>query len=237
MKNALAVWGVSLFVASTAHAQAPGDPLFGKVALGYLATSGNTESTNANTGFQLDWAPNGTWSYQFAATAVGASRDRETTSEAYQAGAKALREYSEANYFFAAVEWKKDRFSGYQDQISESLGYGRRIIESPRQQLNAEIGAGARQSTLATGEGQNEAILRSALNYVFTISETSDFNQRVLIEAGEDNTYSESISRLSTRVMDDVALILSYTVRYNSDVPVDRENQDTFTSIALEYAF
>src|SRR5690606_15578350 len=136
-----------------------------------------TESTNANTGLQIDWQPNGTWAYQFTAAAVGASRDRETTSEAYWAGAKARRDFSEANYFFAAVAWKEGRVSGCQEQISESLGYGRRIIESPRQQLSAEVGAGARQATLATGETQNEGIVRTALDYRFLISDTSDFQQ------------------------------------------------------------
>ena len=30
---------------------------------------------------------------------------------------------------------------------------------------------------------------------------------------------------------------VTYTVEYNSDVPVDAENTDTFTAITLEYAF
>ena len=45
-----------LFVSAAALAQnPPADPITGAAALGYLATNGNTDSTNANASFKLDW--------------------------------------------------------------------------------------------------------------------------------------------------------------------------------------
>ena len=68
-----------------AHAQgsAPADRVSGKAALGYLATSGNTESTNANASFELLYDPENPWSYSFRLRAVGASTNQQTTAEAY----------------------------------------------------------------------------------------------------------------------------------------------------------
>jgi putative salt-induced outer membrane protein len=57
------------------------------------------------------------------------------------------------------------------------------------------------------------------------------------IESGADNRYTESVTSLSTDVWGDIALVLSYTIKSNSDVPVGTEKTDTFTAISLEYSF
>lgn len=230
-------WTAALLMPVTIFAQTSTDPISGSAALGYLATRGNTDSTNANAAFELDYNPGGVWHYLSYANAVGASASGTSTAEAYWAGVKAQRDFSEFNYLFGAVDWKKDRFSGYRDQLSEVLGYGRRIMTTERHVLSAEGGVGARQSTLATGESQDETILRGGLDYVFTISETSSFSQLVLLDIGDENTFSELTSKLSTRIVGDASLVLSYTIRNNSDVPIGTEKRDTFTSIALEYGF
>ena len=103
--------------------------------------------------------------------------------------------------------------------------------------LALEGGAGAKQSELSTGDELDEAIVRGALDYLFTISETSEFNQKFLLEQGDDNRYTESASALKTRIVGNIALVLSYVIKSNFDVPVGIENTDRFTSIALEYAF
>src|SRR5688572_7745897 len=103
--------------------------------------------------------------------------------------------------------------------------------------LALEGGAGAKQADLATGEELDEAIVRGALDYLFTISETSEFNQKLLIEQGDENRYTESTSALKTRIVGNIALVFSYVIKNNSDVPFGIENADRFTSLALEYAF
>ena len=75
------------------------------------------------------------------------------------------------------------------------------------------------------------------MNYSWQISDTSDFRQELLIEAGDENTYMESVTKLSARLIGNLALVASYTVKHNSDVPPLTEETDTFTAISLEYAF
>jgi putative salt-induced outer membrane protein len=38
-------------------------------------------------------------------------------------------------------------------------------------------------------------------------------------------------------IVGELALVLSYTIKNNSDVPAGVEETDTFTAISLEYAF
>jgi len=96
---------------------------------------------------------------------------------------------------------------------------------------------GARQSELADGTDQSDTILTGRLTYNWQISETASFGQAFLVESGGSNTFSESVTKLSARLVGSLALVASYTVRHNSDVLPGTETTDTFTALALEYGF
>jgi putative salt-induced outer membrane protein len=233
---------VLLCLAEPAFAQAPAapapaDPLVGTASLGYLSTSGNTDSTNANGSFKVTWDLDGPWKHDWTALLISARTNGVTTAESYSAGYKAQRDFSATNYLFFSGDWREDPFSGFDRQVSEAVGYGRRLIDSERHMLALEGGAGARQSDVTTGEELDEPIVRGGLDYLFTISETSEFSQKLLIEQGEDNRYTQSTSALKARVVGNIALVFSYVIKSNSDVPVGIEKADRFTSLALEYAF
>jgi putative salt-induced outer membrane protein len=219
------------------QAPAPADPFIGSASLGYLSTSGNTESTNGNAAFEATWDLDGPWRHDWTALAINARTNDITTAESYTAGYKALRDFSPTSYLFFAGDWRQDEFAGYEQQVSETVGYGRRLIDSERHMLALEGGGGAKQTDLITGEELDEAIVRGALDYLFTISETSEFSQKLLIEQGDENRYTESTSALKTQIIGNVALVLSYVIKSNSDVPIGIEKTDRFTSISLEYAF
>ena len=69
------------------------------------------------------------------------------------------------------------------------------------------------------------------------MTETTDFEQSLVVESGSTNTMTESRSSLRARIIGNVALVLSYRVKHNGSVPQGSANADRFTSVALEYAF
>lgn len=232
--------------ASTAHARqaaTPGpaaaqeaDPWLVKLVLGYLATSGNTNSSSLNSGFSVSYET-GHWLHSIEASAIKSSEEEATTAEAYGAGWKSEYNLTASDFLFGRVSWRKDRFSGYEQQLSETVGYGRRLIDTPSHVLNAEIGAGARQAELADGTMEDEFITRGALGYQWTLSETATFSQTLAVESGAVNTWIESVTAVKATVVGDLALVASYTVKNNSSVPAGSENMDRFTALSLEYAF
>lgn len=234
---ALLLCSVSGAALAQVPAAAPPDPFVGTVALGYLSTSGNTESTNGNASLKVAWNLDGPWQHNWTALAINARTSGVTTAEAYAAGYKGTRDFSATSYLFASGDWRQDRFSGYDKQVTEAVGYGRRLLDTPRHMLALEGGGGAKQSDLSTGEELDEAIVRGGLEYLLHISDTSEFNQKVLIEQGDDNRYTESTSALKTRIVGNLALVLSYVIKNNSDVPVGIEKTDRFTALSLEYGF
>ena len=217
-------------------AAAEESPWAGSVSLGFLSTSGNTNTTSYNTSFGVSYATN-KWTHALNAAANGADESDTVTAEAYQADWKSSYDISENNYLFGLVAWRKDRFSGVTEQLSESIGYGRRIIDTPAHLLNAEIGAGYRNADLSDNTSESGAIGRFGLDYKWIFSETSNFEQIIAVEAGSDNTYVESISAVRARLLGDFAIVFSYTVRHNTDVPVGSEKTDKLTAISLELAF
>jgi putative salt-induced outer membrane protein len=214
----------------------PDDPWSGKAALGYLATSGNTEGSSLNSAFAIAYST-GRWTHALDLAAINTTEEEQTTAEAYAAGWKSEFNMTDKDFLFGRVNWRKDRFSGYDQQLSESIGYGRRLIDTGVHFLNAEIGAGARQSVLSDGTTEDDFIVRGGLNYRWAFSATAEFTQVVATESGSQNTYLESVSAIKASVIGDLALVASFTVKNNSEVPVDNEQTDTFTALSLEYSF
>lgn len=211
-------------------------PWSGNVKLGYLATSGNTESESMNSSFEINYVP-GDWEHQLAGAAIYSTESSVTTAEAYDAGWKSARNLSEADFTFGRLDWRKDRFGSITEQFSQTVGYGRRLIDTEKHELNGELGVGARQSDLADGTDESDTIYTGRLTYTWTLSETASFGQSVLVESGGSNTFAESVTDLRARLVGGLALVASYTVRRNSDVLPGTEKTDTRTAISLEYAF
>ena len=217
-------------------AQAPKSPWTGKASLGYLATSGNTENSTLNSGFEVGYAVN-KWAHLFTAKAVNASENNVTTAEAYDAGWKSERKITNQGFLFGRLDWRKDRFGGFDTQFAQTVGYGRRLIDTDKHKLNAEIGAGARQSEAQDGTETRETIATGGLYYKWLFSESAEFRQDLKVESGSDNTYLESVTAVKSTLIGDLALVASYTVKHNTDVPALTEKTDTYTALTLEYAF
>ncbi|MGI9204566.1 MAG: DUF481 domain-containing protein [Woeseiaceae bacterium] len=223
-------------LAQSAPAAEEESPWSGNVSLGYLSTSGNTETTSFNTTFGVGYARNA-WKHALNGSANGADQDEITNAEAYRLGWQTDYNITETDFVFGTVDWRKDRFSGVAEQNTESLGYGRRLINTPQHLLNVGIGLGHRSADLADGTSESGVIGRGSLDYNWIFSETAGFDQNIVIETGSDNTYIESVSAVRARLLGDFALVVSYTIRHNSDVPVGTDKSDRLSAVSIEYAF
>jgi len=236
----LCAGALMMALAGTAWAQDEAEeqtgPWSGKVSAGYLATTGNAESSSANFDFDATYA-SGSWEHGLKGRAFGASAENETTAEAYQLGWKSTYDFNERNYAFGALDWNANRFAGFTRQTFATLGYGRRILTGDRFFLNVEVGAGYAKQKPQTGESESGASGTLGGEFVWALSETSEFSQNLNLFATSDNSFWESITKVSTSLIGNVALTVSYTVRRNSDVPADTEKTDTLTAISLEYSF
>ncbi len=214
----------------------------GDAELGASLTSGNTENTNVIAKLDVDTAAN-SWRHNLFGDIYYAEDDNLKSAERYSAGYKPRYFFTAQDYLFGLVRYDQDKFSFIDDRWTEVLGYGHLFLNSTAHYLDGEIGVGARQSTYVVDPStanlsEDETIGFLGAKYVGRISNTARFSEIVRVEAGEDNTFVESITGLGMTVTDTVSAKLTYTVRHNSDVVgVKGEKTDSVTGVNLVYSF
>jgi putative salt-induced outer membrane protein len=222
--------------AAPAAAAEPEGPWSGKASLGYLSTSGNTDTTSMKSAFEVAYEVN-EWKHKLSGGGNSAEDSSVKTAEAYQLAWKTDYSFTETDYVFGLINWNKDLFGGVREQLSTTAGYGRRVLDTPSHVLNLEIGAGYRDAELSDGTSESGTIARGGLDYTWFFTENSGFNQKLNIETGSDNTYIESISEVRAKLVSDLAIVLSYTIRDNSDVPAGNVDTDKLSAVSIEYTF
>ena len=209
----------------------------GNVEFGYVKTGGNTDTSNLNLKAKAEtsWEK---WRNAVNFEAASSTTDSVTTAERYLLSGKSDYKFTEFNYLFANVVWEKDRFSGYDYRVSETVGYGRKLVHSPTVSLDTEVGGGARQSKItATGDTQDEALARLAAKLAWTISESTGFGEELTVDIGEESTVTRSVTSLKSQVAGNLATKITFTFRNTTDTPAGVKSNDYETAVALVYGF
>lgn len=231
-----AVWGEVAKPGTDGGTAAADGGFTGKFELGYLATSGNTDTASLNTRLAVGWEAL-KWRHSAGVGAVRAEDSGVLTTERYTAAVKSDYKFNESDYLFVTVNYDRDEFAGYSRRTSEAVGYGRRLLHGPVHSLEAELGAGARQTEPLVGPDTDDSIVRLAGKYLWKFSAAGEFVQTLVIEDGSDNRVSESVSSLKAALTGTLGLKVSYTIKHNSDVLPGLARTDTATAIGIEYSF
>jgi putative salt-induced outer membrane protein len=238
------VCNISLAVASD-----PTKPWQGDVEAGLIMTEGNTSAKSLKTGLKGAYKAD-RWRHTGAFESFTAEQENKGTAEKYYAEAKSGYSFTEFNYGFIYGNYTDDRFTDFDFQTSASAGYGRLFFDNATHRWDAEIGPGHRVTRYEDGDYTQETIAHAATNYTWNISQTSRFEQTVLVEGGSTNTVTRSKSALIAKINSSFSMKLGYTITYNQKVPdvVDApeteddttessEHADKETTVSLLYSF
>lgn len=230
--------GTGLLLCLTAAAdEAPEYGWSGKGELGLVSTSGNTDTRSLNLALEFIYN-SATWRHRLAAGVIYAEDSGETTAERYDFGAQSDYKLSKRSYVFGALRYEKDEFSEYEDQTTLSFGYGRQLLDNKIHKLKAEAGLGYRTSDLqATGESEQDLIARGLVDWLWQLTASTALTDRLLVEAGRDNTFVQNDLGVSVAINSRFALKVGFQVRHNTDVSEGIKKTDTLTSANLVYKF
>ncbi|MBV1911165.1 MAG: DUF481 domain-containing protein [Kangiellaceae bacterium] len=217
------------------------------VEFGYVATSGNTETTSINGGFSAVYEVE-KWRHAIDIKSIFGSAEDSTTSdvktnaEKYFIEGKTDYKYSETGYAFVLANYEDDRFSDNDYQASIAIGRGFGFKPSETSKLDLELGLGYRETKkkatlLLPEESIGESIARLSAAYEWQITKSSKFEQKLSTDIGEDSTVTKSYSGLSANVAENLALKLSLTATHQSEVRGDAEDLDTVTAVTVVYNF
>jgi putative salt-induced outer membrane protein len=209
----------------------------GEGALGFTASSGNTDAENLNASFNIS-REELRWKHSLHLEAVNNETDGETSADRWSLRERSRYSLEGESYAYGQARYEDDKFSGYDYQASAVVGYGSRFFEDELQFLDLSIGLGYRSiKETDSGDTENGAIVSSDLLYEYKLGATTTFREAALIEAGADNTFIESETSLLAKINDSLSSKISYLVRHNSEVPAGTERTDKFFTIALVYGF
>ncbi len=220
----------------------------GKAEFGLLFASGNTQSKSANT--RLDLTHEGArWRNNYFFSALYGENAEFATGERYEARYQADWKINDKLGWFGRLRGEQDRFSGFAYQASAATGATYKFIDSPTTQLDGSVGAGYRrlqpQLLIKTDAGEvldrvkgqedSEPVATLSSNYEHAFTENTKITNKLLAEAGADNTAVQNDIALNVNISKSFALAVGVGVRYNTDPPPLAKSTDTITTVNLVY--
>lgn len=215
-------------------------PREGSASVGYVGTTGNTESQTFDAEFRYI-RREAEWVHSLEFQGLYAEQDSEVNGERYFLKGKSDYKISGDDYLFAKASNTDDRFTGFDYQATVSTGYGHYFYNLDDLALETYGGLGYRYNALPADtldeDSEGEVIVSLGENFKWQFSATTKLIQSLESEVGEELTVSRFEIGLVSQLIGKLASKIAFEARHISDVPAGRENTDTQTSVSLVYEF
>lgn len=213
----------------------------GNAELGFIQTSGNSDTQSLNGRFNLSRELD-KLKTALKLEALTSEDSGESSSEKYLAQVKVNYAIGEYDYLTSLLSYEDDRFSGYEYQSILAVGYGYHAWNDENGKLDLEAGPGYRRDVLrvrnSDGEKiEEEAIARLGLDLLVNISDTAKFTEVFTIEAGDSNVVYKSDMGIQSALAGELAMKVSYQVVHSTNVPSGTKNTDSLVGVTLVYDF
>jgi putative salt-induced outer membrane protein len=163
---------------------------------------------------------------------------RERSAQRYSLSAKAAYKLlQDHDKLFALATHVDDRFGAYLRYSTIGVGYGTQFYQSDTHSLDVEIGPGYFRGARSTGETESGMTVRGAANLKWKLSDNAQFSQNLTVERGTSNIHSQAETALRTKINSTMQMKAAFNVRNDTNVPADKKNTDTQTSVTLVYSF
>ncbi|MFT5923857.1 MAG: putative salt-induced outer membrane protein [Paraglaciecola sp.] len=208
---------------------------------GYIATTGNTETTSIKGKLSAHQELT-QWSNDFTIEALYKKDeidnvDQTTAQKYFLSGQGNYKLENPDHRLFGFASYEDDKFSSFDYQATLAVGWSQKMWEDDASKFSYSIGPGYSFAETSDDEKQNGMIVRAALDYQWKISDTAQFKQLLSTEVGDDNTKSKSETSVSAQISGDLSLKVSLILDHNSDVADGIDSLDTQTAVTLVYSF
>lgn len=221
----------------------------GDVELGFLWTSGNTDSfairANSELVHELEYFRN---RYQLQSLVqknnilniTTGEKERVTTASRYGfTGQSNYKIVTGRQTIFGRGAFLHDKFGAFKEQASLVVGYGNRIYEKQTDYLDLEAGPGFGHQESAAGNTNTGLIWYLAANLDYQLHRTSKFRQTLesTMSLNGENSTLLSRSSITAQIADSLSMRFNFVLKYNSKPEGERDSLDSETSASLVYTF
>ena len=205
--------------------------------LGFSMTSGNSDTENLSAGLKLK-RESDKWVSDLSLDLLRASSNDLDTAERYTVNTKTGYKFDENDYAYYGTRYDQDKFSGYDYTITTTVGWGHKVHDNDESRLITEVGLGYKTEALDIDRSENNGmVLAGKLDYMRQLTETVKFEDVLVVEAGDENTFIQNDLGFSFKVSEKFAVKLAHQIRHNTDAPIGKDSTDTLVSANLVYDF
>jgi len=209
----------------------------GSASMGYVGTSGNTDTQTFDTQIRMTLRTESGWVHGGRFQALFSEQDSQTSGERYMLENKSDYRLGDRGYVFGQANYTDDRFTGFDYQASVATGYGHYLFNTDEQLLELYAGAGYRYNAYRDASDEGEVILSLGQNLEWALGGSTTLEQSLRSEIGDELTVSRFEVALVSNIIGQLSTKIAFQARHISDVPVGRKKTDTQTSISLVYDF
>lgn len=208
----------------------------GKAELGGSIATGNspTEGVSASLSLLrdgLDWRQKAKFQADYQRSLGVTSREHFLV--AYEPNYK----LNDRSYIYGSAQFEADRFLGYDQRYSTSVGAGYSAIKNKNAKLDLELGPAYRSTNFTDGSVESSVAARGSLDFALKISHGIQLTQNASAYWEHFNSTVTGTTALSAKVLGPLAAQFSYNVQYESTPPIGRVSTDTITRAGLSYSF
>lgn len=231
-------WRQDREAARTAQIRAAGplDLWKGNAQIGGYLTTGNTENIGVTGALDLT-RESLFWRHKFRVSADYQESLGLVSRERYQASYEPNFKFSPRGYVYGAAQYESDRFLGYDDRVSASVGAGYTAIKAPTATLNLELGPAFRHTSFTDATHERSLAARGSLDFDWKLSGAVSLTQNASAYVQHYNSTVTGTTALNAKLIGPLAAKLSYSVQYESMPPIGRVGTDTTSRASLVYSF
>ena len=218
-------------------------PWKGKIQAGASFASGNSD--NLSIGVLLDAARdagdfthNVSGFFDIAESNNDAIGGRTLTQKRWGAAYQLDYNFSPRSYAYGRIAYEEDEFSGFDYRLFVGAGLGHFFYKSDPFTWKIEGGPGFRYSPIdLTRETEQEFAAYGSSELDWLIRDGLVFEQDVNSTWTSSTTTIQSVTALTTKLLDGLSTSIAFEFRYETDPPAGRDNADKIARASLVYGF
>ena len=208
----------------------------GKAQVGGYRSTGNTDALGLTA--VVDATREGLkWRHKFHGQVDYQQNADITTREHYLASYEPNYKIDERLYIYGAAQYESDRFLGYDNRYSASVGAGYSVVKSPAIKLDIELGPAYRHTDFTDGTVQDSPAARGSLDFAWKLLPGLTISQTAAAYAQRYNSTLSGTTAINAKLIGPLSAQLSYYVQYESTPPVGSLSTDTTSRASLVYSF
>jgi putative salt-induced outer membrane protein len=208
----------------------------GKATVGGWLATGNSPSVGLSGVIDLE-RDGLRWRHKVHLQADYQESDHIVTREHYLASYEPNYKVDDRSYIYGSTQFESDRFLGYYDRFSESVGAGYSVLKQPDLKLDLELGPAYRYTHYTDTTSEGSIATRGSVDFKWQLTPTISITQQADAYFQHYNSTLTGTTALNAKLFGPLSAQFSYNIQYESMPPDGSLSTDTTSRASLVYSF